>query len=185
MKHDTNVEERYFRYLLRLLDLDNSDSPVEFIELAKQLHKTPFVFLIPNDINRVADAFEIREEFVKTRLSTVDPSWAAMDASVFEVFIALAQRCSWQTGMSLFDWFYIFTTNLGLNDQINPITDNTLTLVRDDILARWMYRNYEKNGVGGLFPLRKPTKDQRKVEIWEQMSAYLIESMEEAGFFDS
>jgi hypothetical protein len=44
------------------------------------------------------------------------------------------------------------------------------------ILDRIIERTYQRNGVGGLFPLKRDKKDQRKVELWYQMNAYLIEN---------
>ena len=40
-----------------------------------------------------------------------------------------------------------------------------------------MDRLYDMHGNGGLFPLRKPSKDQRKVELWYQMSEYLLQDL--------
>ena len=36
-------------------------------------------------------------------------------------------------------------------------------------------RAYSPDGTGGLFPLHEPDEDQRQVELWYQMSAYLLE----------
>jgi hypothetical protein len=38
-------------------------------------------------------------------------------------------------------------------------------------------RLYTTSGYGGLFPLEEPKEDQRKVEIWYQMMAYLGENL--------
>ena len=37
-------------------------------------------------------------------------------------------------------------------------------------------RRYKRSGEGGLFPLKNAAKDQRKVEIWYQLSSYLLEN---------
>ena len=50
--------------------------------------------------------------------------------------------------------------------------------VRDivaDAMAAIIWRTYDSNGYGGLFPLRNPREDQRKVELWYQLNAYLLE----------
>ena len=46
----------------------------------------------------------------------------------------------------------------------------------DEILNKFIDRTYRASGYGGLFPLRHSKEDQRKVEIWYQMAAYLIEN---------
>jgi hypothetical protein len=40
-------------------------------------------------------------------------------------------------------------------------------------MERCVWRTYEPNGVGGFFPLENPNEDQREVELWYQMSAYV------------
>ena len=47
------------------------------------------------------------------------------------------------------------------------------------IIDDFVKREYDFNGVGGIFPLKHAEQDQRDVEIWYQMSAYLYER--EAG----
>ena len=46
----------------------------------------------------------------------------------------------------------------------------------DDILDRWIERKFSRNGKGSPFPLKKPKKDQRKVELWYQMQGYICEN---------
>lgn len=183
MKHDRNVEERYFLHLCRTVGIETERPASNLIELAKQLHQTPFAWVIPNDVNRVEDAFEFRDEFLNTRVVQPDPEWTGMDASVLEVLTALAIRCSYQSDKPVGDWFMIFMDNLGILELVNQPLYFTYNV--DDILANWMYRNYQPNGVGGLFPLRYTKLDQRTVELWNQMSEYLIEDMETTGFLTS
>ena len=45
----------------------------------------------------------------------------------------------------------------------------------DGGLDGFINRQYEANGEGGLFPLKGVCEDQREVEIWYQMNAYLYE----------
>ncbi|MFZ1684153.1 MAG: hypothetical protein WAU88_08510, partial [Candidatus Zixiibacteriota bacterium] len=45
----------------------------------------------------------------------------------------------------------------------------------DEVLNRVIFRTYDARGNGGLFPLRRPQRDQREVELWYQASAYLLE----------
>ncbi len=46
----------------------------------------------------------------------------------------------------------------------------------DDILERLIWRQYQEDGQGGFFPLAWPEQDQREVELWYQMNAYLAEN---------
>ena len=45
-----------------------------------------------------------------------------------------------------------------------------------EILGKFVRREYDFNGRGGLFPLKNVQNDQRKVEIYYQMLAYLSEN---------
>jgi hypothetical protein len=63
--------------------------------------------------------------------------------------------------------------NLGLDqfdDQIPYDWEDV-----DEALSALIYRTYDRDGTGGLFPLTHPEEDQRKVEIWYQLNAYLLE----------
>ena len=43
-------------------------------------------------------------------------------------------------------------------------------------LNKWMNRDIGYDGSGGLFPLKNPPGDERKVEIMYQMYAYVHEN---------
>ena len=45
----------------------------------------------------------------------------------------------------------------------------------EEILNRVVWRTNESDGTGGLFPLSRPYLDQRDVEIWSQLNAFLLE----------
>jgi hypothetical protein len=56
------------------------------------------------------------------------------------------------------------------NDN-TPFSDAAI----DELLDRVIWRTYRRNGAGGLFPLKRTREDQRQVEIWYQLCAYLLE----------
>lgn len=187
MRHETHVEERYFLWLCDILDVEADGWPETVPwSLYRQLHNAPFTWLIPRDVDRAQDALELRDRFVSENLRSVDPGWAGLEASVLEVLVALAERCSFQTEASTGDWFNVFMDNLGIWRYANDNQDAEIHAdIIADIIFDWMTRNYEPNGVGGLFPLRDPYADQRKESIWSQKSEYLVEILETTGFFDS
>jgi hypothetical protein len=90
---------------------------------------------------------------------------------VFEILIAFADKASFQINMSLKEWFWQFITNLKLEDFSRASYSDRETI--HDILNRFVMREYEPNGDGGLFPLRRPHNDQRRVEIWYQFCEYV------------
>lgn len=103
-----------------------------------------------------------------------------MGCSMLEMLVALGRRLSFQMeGESRF-WFWTLLENVGLdkfNDRFYK-TDKQAEEV-DEVLQRIIWRNYAEDGSGGLFPLKHPDEDQRKVEMWYQMSAYILEQWEE------
>lgn len=176
MKNEDDIEDRYFRLLATTVGLEGQE------DLLGQLHDTPFVWVIPNDVNRAEDGRELRMELLNDlgadayEVSVID----AVDVTVLEVLAALARRASFQSEWSLKSWFETFLFNL----ELESMPKATQSFIVDDTLADWMRRDIEYDGTGGLFPLKNPPLDQRKVEIWYQMSAYIIELLESEGFFD-
>jgi len=97
--------------------------------------------------------------------------------SVLEMLIPLARRAEFDTDIPMRDWFWTFLRNLGI-DEMNDATPAVKARV-DPILERLIWRRYRRDGLGGLFPLRRPMEDQREVEIWYQFCAYLTELEED------
>jgi hypothetical protein len=52
------------------------------------------------------------------------------------------------------------------------LSNRSLSVV-DEILERVIGRTYRPDGRGGFFPLRYAEKDQREVELWYQLNAYV------------
>ena len=71
------------------------------------------------------------------------------------------------------EWFWIFIANLGL-DELNDAESGISRKVADSI-DRFIWRTYFRDGRGGMFPLRNPEHDQRKIEIWYQFAEYLVD----------
>ena len=54
--------------------------------------------------------------------------------------------------------------------------DNNYSELRvEEAIYRFMNRDYDSNGRGGLFIVNNPRQDLREVEIWYQMHWYLNE----------
>jgi hypothetical protein len=92
---------------------------------------------------------------------------------MLELLIGLSRRLSFEAEREPKYWFWRLVENAGLY----KIMDNELGLEEtiDRALEMIIWRTYESDGTGGLFPLRWPKKDQRKVELWYQLSAYVLE----------
>lgn len=142
--------------------------------LLRQLYTKEFVWLIPNDDNRVEDGKELRYEFLELHdIQDAEQSWIEIGCSMLEVMIGLSRRLAFEAEGKPRDWFWVLVKNLNLfdgNDK-TPLRDDYVS----DVLDRVIWRTYLPDGSGGLFPLKEPEDDQRERELWYQLSAYVIE----------
>ena len=145
--------------------------------LLRQLYTTEFVWLVPNDDNRVGDGRELRYEFLdENNIVDPDPHWMDEPCSFLEMMVALSRRIAFQVDGHPREWFWILIENLDLQRCNDAYFNDNLRNVVAETIDRVFWRQYYFNGHGGLFPLNHPNQDQRNVEIWYQMNAYLIEN---------
>lgn len=141
--------------------------------LARQLFTKEFIWLVPNDDNRVEDGRDLRFEFLEKEELQSDDDWLNLGCSVLEMLIGLSRRLSFEAEGEARDWFWHLMDTLELRECTDR-ADWSEEYV-DEILNRMVFRTYKPDGTGGLFPLLNPSCDQRDVELWYQMSAYLLE----------
>lgn len=162
------LDELYFKWLMSLTIHDGA--PTLNDHVYRVLYKTPFEYIVANDYNRAWEGVSLRYEFLETSpladTSNLD-DWLELESSVLEMLIALAYRAAYQTEDDPAWWFSIFTTNLGLSSSPSKA---------DKIVRVLNKRHYDPDGYGGLFPLNNPEADQREVEIWYQLAAYILEN---------
>ena len=171
--------EEYFEWLTYVVNIGKDHT-----ELARMLHNREFYSICSNDQNRVDDGKMLRNIF---RDETLYNNYASIDrpnCSVLEMLVALAIRMESiledpNEGDRTVIWFWEILDNLGLskytNYNIKYGAGNPVTEI-NDIVDNLVERRYKRSGEGGLFPLKNATKDQRKVEIWYQLSSYLLEN---------
>lgn len=128
---------------------------------------------MPNDDNRMEDGKELRQEFLYE--FKVDDTWMNEPCSVLEMLIALARRLAFEVNGDTDEWFWHLMYNLGLEQYTDDVFNHVVAEDVDDILDTFLDRKYGHNGEGGLFPLEETRADQTEVEIWYQMSTYLLE----------
>lgn len=139
-------------------------------ELFDRLHSIEFVWTVANDDNRIADGLRLREEFSEG--ASFAPSMEAV--SVLEVLVALSRRLEFLTSWPADAWAWKLIKNLHLHSMYDPLTHHKADIL-DQTIESLIWRTYEQNGQGGFFPLKHPEEDQRRIEIWYQMNAYVIE----------
>lgn len=174
------LDELYLSWLYQqVCSLELKNPSNTYWKFLRQLYTTEFVWLIPNDDNRIADGRSLRERFIRDE-GIVDPGlseWMSLECSVLEMLIALSWRLAFETEGLPPDWFWEMITNLGLRaDQTNDRRYNDSTKEEiAQVIHNLVWRLYAPSGRGGLFPLMHEQQDQRRVEIWYQMNAYLLE----------
>lgn len=171
------LDERYLTWLYDFIDPSPDRSPTHtYWKLCEQLYKTEFLWFVPNDDNRVEDARELRVHYLSD-IGESDPAWVDLPSSVLEMLIGVAHRAAFETDEVPGFWFWKLIDHLGLirftDAEWSPRQAREVRRTTD----RLIHRTYQPDGSGGLFPLRNPNRDQRTVEIWYQMSAYVLEHM--------
>lgn len=161
-----------------------------FLFLARTLHQREFSAIIQKDINRINDGRQLRQLFLdeKEFKSNKERDEASAEiyipeCSVLELLIGIAERLNFMYLDSPYEktvsgWMRELLSNL----QIGYMTDAVLTEFPEyiqragKIMDRLIERTYDERGHGGLFPLDRPKRDQRRIEIWEQMMDYCAEN---------
>ena len=171
---EQSIGDAYFQWLCaQVVNHNSTPSSVTYWNLFTVLHEREFVFTLSGDDNRAGDGVELRMEFLSQIEADIPHDIRHAGASIFEVLIAFSRRAAFMTDMPAYDWFWIMINNLGLLSYTDAY-DGDATVV-GDILDRFIWRQYDYNGHGGLFPMHLPRQDQRNIEIWEQFSEYLVD----------
>lgn len=169
------IDHRYLTWLYGQVGSVIEKNPSKtYWKVLTQLYTTKFVWFIPNDDNRAQDGKDLRLEFLQYEgIQSVPTMWMELECSMLELMVALARKASFLDGMGPRAWFWLFMENLDLEKH----NDNTLVPEKliTAILNNVIWRTYRQNGQGGLFPMRRPNKDQTKEELWYQLNTYLLE----------
>lgn len=169
------LDELYFIWLYRqVANPDIAEPSLTYWKLLKELFTKEFVWLIPNDDNRIEDGKALRIEFIQDEgLTEVDRDWIELGCSMFELMVGLSRRLAFEAEGEPHFWFWAMMENLGIHKYSD---DRRFARIHiNKILDRVIFRTYKENGFGGLFPLKHPEQDQRNVELWYQLSAYVLE----------
>jgi hypothetical protein len=171
------LDELYLKWLYEQVGNVRLKNPSRtYWKLFRQLYTKEFVWIVPNDDNRLADGLDLRDEFIRRHnrnLNHQDAVWMQLGCSMMELLMGLARHLSFEDGQSCQFWFWRLIENLGLHDCKDDSDFDPSTV--DEILDEVIWRTYNPDGSGGLFPLEDPHEDQREVELWYQLNAYLLE----------
>lgn len=175
-----SLTRRYFIWLCNKVNRSRPNVKTFWNGLLEQLFNTDFYWVVPNDDNRAFDGKVLRDQFAYEIGLSSYSEIVRDECSVLEMLVALAERCDVDimaveqpTENQSGHWFWLFLENCGLveydDDHYDP---DMIDVIIDQILSR----RYLSNGIGGLFPLKNPSQDQREVELWYQMNEWLEEN---------
>lgn len=156
-------------------EVKNHNSSKSYWNLLRQMYSKEFVWFIPNDDNRVEDGKYLRHEWAEeTGQAHPDRDWMRLPCSFLELLIALSRRLAFEAdGGDSPAWFWHLIDNLGLRGCHDRSRYDTKEV--EEALDTVIFRTYDPDGRGGLFPLVMAHQDQREVEIWYQLNAYLLQ----------
>lgn len=172
--------ELYFEWIYQLvMQVSNLPGGRSYRKLFKYLNSIDFIYSHPMDSNRVEDGIELRYRFAYEE--NIDQTIIASylddhPCSVLEMLVALSIRCE---EAIMFDpdigdrtavWFWDMIKSLDLAGMSDAHFNQGYV---DDVIFRFMNRDYLPNGRGGLFTIDNCTEDLRTVEIWYQLCWYL------------
>ena len=176
MRFEDRVNDEYFEWLCELIDSSRFSKQVSYRKLLAHLHNIEFTWFIPYDDNRANDGIQLRRRYALAHDDPTLSTYITGPCSVLEMMVALAIRCEETImddalmGNRTGQWFWGMIHNLGLTPMTDPKFDRGFV---DEVVARFLNREYAPDGRGGLFTVKHCSHDLRTVEIWRQLSWYL------------
>lgn len=168
------LDNLYFNWLCaKVIQLENPTPSLRYDKLLKELHTTEYVWLLPGDDDRAEDGVELRQNFFDETEFDPNPDWEHLPCSVFEMLIAFSKRAEFATDVPYIDWFWEFIENLGLKEFTNANTYGWPYV--SEILYKFVWRQYDHYGRGGICPLESSSQNQAEVEVWYQFCDYLVD----------
>lgn len=174
------IKNRYFQWLYDKVCSNRYHKDISYRKLLMQLHSIDFTYSIRKDENRAKDGESLRYRFARetTIDEPVDYILDCLDGpcSVLEMMIALAIRCEEDYmddpayGNRSAQWFWEMIANLNLGSMEDSRYNKHYV---DDAIQKFLDRDYDYDGRGGLFRVRNSDVDMRDLEIWYQMCRFI------------
>ena len=136
------LDELYFTWLYSQVGTVRLKNPSRtHWSLLRQLFKKEFIWIVPNDDNRVGDGRDLRHEFLheKELDDEVTVDWLELGCSMLEMLIGLSRRLSFEADGEPQNWFWTLLDNVGL--EIFSDSLHTPEQEVDEILDRIIWRD--------------------------------------------
>ena len=169
------INNEYFEWMLDVVYNNKYSKEISYRKLLMHLHNTEFVYSIPKDENRAIDGVDLRYRFALLKNYKEASNYIEGPCSVLEMMVALSIHCEDimddpNFGNRTGQWFWGMISSLGIGSMTDERFDRRFV---DYILKRFLNREYEPDGRGGLFTIKNCDRDLRTVEIFYQLCYYL------------
>lgn len=174
-----SLEKEYFEWMCNLVIDNNHLTSITFSKLLGYLYQTEFYPIIEKDVNRVKDGIDFRYIFADEAgysENDIDACLGDKPCGILEMMIALSFRIEenimedYTYGNRLGQWFWNMIVSLGLGQMSDGYFDRDYV---DRVIDRFLKREYNADGRGGLFTIEGTNLDLRNAEIWYQAMWYL------------
>ena len=172
-----DIIDEYFEWLYYKVCKSRYSEETSFRKLLGLLHSIEFTYTISMDDNEAQRGINLRWiyslEMDRDHEDVI--SYINGPCSVLEMMVSLSMSCENimddpQIGDRTGQWFWNMIVNLGLGSMTDSRFDEKYC---EEVIFRFLNRDYEPNGKGGLFTIRDCDTDLRKVGIWYQTCWYL------------
>ena len=176
MRIEDRVKSDYFEWMYGLMCDGRFANTITYRQLFTFLHETEFIHFVPHDENRAADGIDLRYRFCSLHDCEDLECYLDGPCSILEMMVALAIRCEErimsdpEKGDRTAQWFWSMVKSLGLASMTDYSYNEWLV---NDVITRFLERDYDPDGKGGLFTIKRWNRDARDAEIWHQLMAYL------------
>ena len=174
---ETRIRDEYFEWMCDKVCGDRFADEVSFRRLLTYLNDVEFDWIHPMDRNRADDGIGLRYRFTyETGYERHMSDYIDGPCSVLEMMVALAIDIEEDImddpsiGDRTGQWFWGMIVSLGLGGMYDTAFSERLA---EEVITRFLNRDYEPDGRGGLFTVRNCVGDMRDVEIIVQRNWYL------------
>lgn len=170
------INSDYFEWMHDLVCEDRFAKTISYRQLLTFLHEVEFIYFVPYDENRAAEGISLRYRYCLLHNCEDLEHYITGPCSVLEMMVALALRCEETImddplmGNRTSQWFWNMISNMGLGSMSDNNYNEWLV---NDVVTRFLNREYEPDGRGGLFRVKDWDRDMRTAEIWHQLMAYI------------
>lgn len=157
--------------------LVGQDKP--YFKLFNKLDNIEYKYILSMDENRLIEGIELRYIIANDLGIDTKDVMAEYDSnkcSVLDMLIALSIDCEekimWDPdlGNRTDKWFWEMLTNLNLQNMTDELYDDDYV---EEVILKWLNRDYDYCGRGNIFYIKNPRQDLRKIDTWYQLRWYI------------